>query len=74
MTREIFKTCIGSSHAPMQQQRWKSNVPMRFFGTPLVGLKSIDEGTDFYQHDMTDHYETEPRNPHGSGDEPTVDY
>ena len=34
---------------------------------------SIDEGTDFDQHDMLEHDETEPRNPHDSVDEPTVD-
>ena len=68
MTREIVETGIGSSHAPMQQQCQKRNVPMRGFDTPLVGLKSIDEGTDFDQHD-----ETEPRTPHDSEDEPTID-
>ena len=41
---------------------------MRLFDTPLVGLESIDEGTDFYQHDML-----EPRTPHDSEDEPTID-
>jgi len=73
VTREIVETGIGSSDAPMQQQRRQSNVPMRLFDTPLVGLKSIDEGTDFDQHDMPKHDETEPRTPHDSGDEPTVD-
>ena len=47
---------------------------MRIFYTPLVGLESIDEGTDFDQHDMLEHDETEPRTPHDSGDEPTIDY
>ena len=46
---------------------------MRIFDTPLVGLESIDEGTDFDQHDMPEHDEMEPRTPHDSGDEPTVD-
>ena len=46
---------------------------MRFFCTPLVGLKSIDEGTNFDQHDIPEHDETEPRTPHDSGDQPTVD-
>ena len=73
VTREIFETGTGSSHAPMQQQRWQSNVPMRIFDTPTVGLESIDEGTDFDQHDMLEHDETEPRTPHDSGDEPTID-
>ena len=73
MTREIVKTGIGSSHAPMQQQRRQSNVPMRLFNTPPVGLKSIDEGTDFDQHDMSEHDEMKPRTPHGSGDELIID-
>ena len=73
MTGEIFETSIGSSHAPMQQQRRQSNVPMRLFNTPLVGLKSIDEGTDFDQHDMPEHDEMKPRTPHDSRDEPNVD-
>ena len=68
MTRGTAETCIGSSDAPMQQQCRQSNVPMRIFETPAIGLESIDEGTDFDQHD-----ETEPRTPHDSGDEPTVD-
>ena len=46
---------------------------MRIFDTPLVGLESIDEGTDFDQHDMPEHDETEPRTWHDSEDEPTVD-
>ena len=46
---------------------------MRLFGTPPVGLESIDEGTNFDQHDLPEHDETEPRTPHDSGDEPTVD-
>ena len=73
MTRETAETGIGSSDAPMQQQHRQSNVPMRLFETPPVGLKSIDEGTDFDQHDMSNPDEMEPRNPHDSGDEPTVD-
>ena len=73
MTREIVETGIGSNHAPMQQQHWQSNVPMRIFDTPLVGLESIDEGTNFDQHDMLKHDDMEPRTPHDSGDEPTVD-
>ena len=68
MTREIVDTGIGSSHAPMKQQRRQSNVPMRIFDTPPVGLESIHEGTNFDQHDMP-----EPRTPHDSGDEPTID-
>ena len=73
MTREIVETGIGSSHAPMQQQCRQSNVPMRLFDTPLVGLESIDEGTNFDQHDMLEHDEMEPRTPRDSGDEVTVD-
>ena len=73
MTREIVKRGIGSSRARMQQQHQQSNVPMRIFDTPPVGLESIDEGTDFDQHDMHEHDEMEPRTPHDSGDEPTVD-
>ena len=73
MTREIVDTGIGSSHAPMQQQHRQSNVPMRLFDTPSVGLESIDEGTVFYQHDMSDHDETNPRTPHDSRDEPSID-
>ena len=46
---------------------------MSLFDTPPVGLESIDEGTDFDQHDMPQHDEMEPRTPHDSGDEPTVD-
>ena len=46
---------------------------MRIFDTPLVGLESIDEGTYFDQHDMPEYDETEPRTPHDSRDEPTVD-
>ena len=46
---------------------------MRLFESPLVGLESIDKGIDFYQHDMPKHDEREPRTPHDSGDEPTVD-
>ena len=46
---------------------------MRLFDTSSVGLKSIDEGTDFDQHDMPEHDEMEPRTPHDSGDEPIVD-
>ena len=46
---------------------------MRIFDTPPVGLESIDEGTDFNQHDMSKHDETKPRMPHDFGDEPTVD-
>lgn len=46
---------------------------MRCFDTPLVGLESIDEGTNLDQHDMSQHDETKPRTPHDSGDEPTVD-
>ena len=46
---------------------------MRLLDTPLVGLKSIDEGIDFDQHDMPEHDQTEPRTPHDSEDEPTVD-
>ena len=73
MTREIVETSICSSHAPMQQQRRQRNVLMRLFDTPSVGLKSIDEGVDFDQHDMSKHDETEPRTPHDSEDEPPVD-
>ena len=73
MTREIVETGIGSSHAPMQQQRRQSHVPMRLFDTPPVGLKSIIEGIDFDQHDVPEHDEMEPRTPHDSGDEPTID-
>ena len=73
MTREIVETCIGRIHAPTQQQHQQSNVPMRIFDTPPVGLKSIDEGTDFDKHDMPEHDEKEPRTPHDSRDEPTVD-
>ena len=51
----------------------KSMYQRGSFDTPLVGLESIDEGTDFDQHDMPEHDETEPRTPHDSGDEPTVD-
>ena len=46
---------------------------MRIFSTPPVGHESINEGTDFDQHDMLEHDEMEPRTPHDSGDEPTVD-
>ena len=73
MTREIVETVIGTSHAPMQQQCWQSNVPMRLFDTSPVGLESIDKGTDFDQHDMPEHDEMEPRTPYDSRDEPTVD-
>ena len=73
MTRETAETCIGSIDAPMQQERRQSNVPMRIFDTPPVGLESIDEGTDFDQHDMPEHDEMEPRTPHDSRDEPIVD-
>ena len=73
MTREIVKTSIGSNHVPMQQQRRQSNVPMSIFDTPPVGLESIDEGTYFDQHGMPEHDDMEPRTPHDSGDEPTVD-
>ena len=73
MTREIVETGIGRSHAPMQQQHRQSNVPMRIFDTPPIGFESIDEGTNFDQHDMPKHDETEPRTPHDSVDEPTVD-
>ena len=73
MTREIIKTCIGNCHTPMQQQRRQSNVPMRISGTTPVGIKSIDEGTDFDQHEMSEHDEMEPRTPYDSVDEPTVD-
>ena len=68
MTRETAEMGIGSSDAPMQQQHRQSNVPMRIFDTPAVGLESIDEGTNFYHHN-----ETEPKTPHDSRDEPTVD-
>lgn len=71
MTIETAETGIGSSDAPMRLLQ--SNVPMRIFDTPSVGLESIDEGTDSDQHDMLEHDETEPRTPHGSGDEPIVD-
>ena len=73
MTRETVETGIGSSDAPMQQQHRQSNVPKRLFDTPMVGLESIDEGTDFDQHDMLEHDDTNPRTPHDSRDEPTVD-
>ena len=73
VTREIIETGIGSIHAPIQQQCWQSNVPIRFFDTPLAGLESIDEGVDFDQHDMPEHDEMEPKTLHDSGDEPTVD-
>ena len=73
MTREIVETGIGSSHAPMQQQCRQSNVPMRIFDTPPVVLESIDDGTNFDQHDMSEHDETKPTTLHDSGDEPTVD-
>ena len=73
MTREIVEIGIGSSGAPMQQQCRQSNVPMRLFDTPSVGLESIDEGSNLDQHDMSEHDETEPRTPHDSKDEPTVD-
>ena len=46
---------------------------MRLFDTHLVGLKSIDEGTNFDQHDILEHDEMEPRTPHESIDEPTID-
>ena len=68
MTREIVEIGIGSSHAPMKQQHRQSNVTMRIFHTPSVGLESIDEGTNFDQHD-----EMKPRTPPDSGDEPIVD-
>ena len=45
---------------------------MMLFDTPPVGLASIDEGTNFNQHDMPEHDETDPRIPHESRDEPTV--
>ena len=73
MTRETTETGIGSSDAPMQQQHQQSNVPMRIFDTTPVGLESIDEGSDFYQHDMPKHDEMDPRTPDDSGYEPTVD-
>ena len=57
----------------MQQQCRQSNVPMRHFYTPPVGLESIDEGTDFDQHDMLEHDYMDPRTPHDSVDEPTID-
>ena len=46
---------------------------MRIFDTLPIGFESIDEGTNFDQHDMPKHDETEPRTPHDSEDEPTVD-
>ena len=46
---------------------------MRLFDTTLVRLECIDEGTNFDQYDMPEHDEMEPRTPHDSGDEPTVD-
>ena len=46
---------------------------MSIFYTPLVGLESIDEGTDFDEHDILEHDEMQPRTPHDSGDEPTID-
>ena len=46
---------------------------MRLFDTPPVGLESINEGTNFSQHDMSEHDDMGPRTPHDSGDEPTVD-
>ena len=46
---------------------------MRIFYSHLVGLKSINEGTDFDQHDMSEHDEMEPRTLHDSRDEPIVD-
>ena len=73
MTREIVETGIGSSHALMQQQRRYNNVPMSLFNTPPVGLDTIDEGTNYDQHDMPKHDETDPRTPHHSRDEPTLD-
>ena len=73
MARETAETGIGSSDAPMQQQCRQSNVPIRIFDTPLVGLESIDKGTDFDQHDMTEHDEMELRTPHDYGDEATID-
>ena len=71
MTIETAETGIGSSDAPMRLL--PSNVPMRLFGAPPVGLKFIDEGTDFDQRDMPKHDEMEPRTPHESRDEPTID-
>ena len=46
---------------------------MRLFYTPPIGLESIDEGTNFDEHDMSEHDKMEPRTPHDSGDEPTID-
>ena len=46
---------------------------MSLFDTLVVGLESIDEGTDFDQNDMPEHDEIDPRTPHDSEDEPTVD-
>ena len=57
----------------MQHQRRQSNVPIKIFDTPSVGLESIDEGIGFDQHGMLQHDEMEPRTPHDSRDEPTVD-
>ena len=47
MAIETAETGIGSNDATMQQQRQQSNVPMRNFDTPSIGLESINEGTNF---------------------------
>ena len=73
MTREPTQTGIGSSDAPMQQQRRQRNIPVRLFDTLAVGLESIYEGTDFDWRDMSEHDEMEPRTPHDSRDEHNVD-
>ena len=57
-------TAIGSSEGLMQKKGRHSKAQVRLFEPPEVPLESIDEGGDFDQHDMPEHDESEPGNPH----------
>jgi hypothetical protein len=57
----------------MQKKCRNSKVQVRLFEPPEVPLKSIDERNDFDRHDMPEHDESNPRTPHDSREEHTVD-
>ena len=66
-------TTIGSSDGPIQKKCQHRKVQVRIFEPPEVPLESIDERNDFDRHDTPEHDELEPRTPHDSGEECTVD-
>ena len=66
-------TAISSSDGSIQQKCRHRKVQVSLFEPLEVPMESIDERNDFDLHDILEHDEPEPRTPHESGEERTVD-